>query len=63
MGSEAFGIFGVTADGVAQRRRAFGIGFALGPQRSHVGAPVLGRVGLLTASSGLARQPASNWRR
>lgn len=47
------GIFGVTAYAVAQRKREFGIRFALGAQRAHVGALVLNRVGLL-ACAGLA---------
>jgi putative ABC transport system permease protein len=47
------GIFGVTGYAVAQRTREFGIRVALGAQRSHVGALVLRRVGLL-ASLGLA---------
>ena len=47
------GIFGVTGYAVAQRTREFGIRFALGAQRGHVGALVLGRVALL-AGIGLA---------
>jgi predicted permease len=48
----AVGIFGVTAYGVAQRAREFGIRFALGAQRSHVTGLVLKRAGLL-ASAGV----------
>jgi ABC-type antimicrobial peptide transport system permease subunit len=47
------GIFGVTAYAVAQRRREFGIRFALGAQRTHVAGRVLRRVGLLVVA-GLA---------
>jgi predicted permease len=47
------GIFGVTGYAVAQRTREFGIRFALGAQRGHVGSLVLRRVGLL-AGIGIA---------
>ena len=47
------GVFGVTAYAVGQRTREFGIRFALGAQRTHVGALVLSRLGLL-AGIGLA---------
>ena len=53
MGSEAFGIFGVTAYGVAQRRRAFGIRSALGAQRSTMIA-VMGTTSLTAMRASLA---------
>jgi putative ABC transport system permease protein len=57
------GIFGVTGYAVAQRTREFGIRFALGAQRVHVGRLILGRVAVLAGSSPLAPHWAWVWER